>query len=74
MPLDENTNVAVENVDTPVNPEVSAEQPETPNEVGTLPNTTKEQFVSYVEDLKVKHPEEYERKKDYLDKVLLAYN
>lgn len=44
------------------------------NEVGTLPNTTKEQFVSYVEKLKVSNPEEYLRKKDYLDKVLIAYN
>lgn len=44
------------------------------NEVGTLPNTTKEQFVSYVEKLKVSNPEEYRRKKDYLDKVLIAYN
>lgn len=44
------------------------------NEVGTLPNTTKEQFIAYVEKLKVTNPEEYLRKKDYLDKVLIAYN
>lgn len=58
-------------------PEVSEEKKtelEPTNEVGTLPNTTKEQFVAYVEKLKVTNPEEYLRKKAYLDKVLIAYN
>lgn len=58
----------------PTSAEEKKTELEPSNEVGTLPNTTKEQFVAYVEKLKISSPEEYLRKKDYLDKVLIAYN
>lgn len=58
----------------PVVSEEKKTELEPTNEVGTLPNTTKEQFVKYVEKMKATSPEEYLRKKDYLDKVLIAYN